>query len=194
MFDIGWLEMLVIGIVALIVVGPKDLPGMFRTVGTFVGKAKGMAREFQRTMEAAADESGLKEATDKMKDLDSLGQAKNSMKDYAKNYVTQKDQKAADAAKSKAGAKSEASDSEKEPQDWSAEASKIASPAAKTTAPVKAKTPKAEPTKAAPKKAPAKKAPSKAASKGDAVADALSKAPKSKPAPKPKTPKAKTSS
>ena len=47
MFDIGWTELMVVGIVALIVVGPKDLPGMFRTLGRFTGKAKGMARDFQ---------------------------------------------------------------------------------------------------------------------------------------------------
>ncbi|MDE0112845.1 MAG: Sec-independent protein translocase protein TatB, partial [Albidovulum sp.] len=50
MFDIGWSELLIIGIVALIVVGPKDLPGMFRALGRFTGKMRGMAREFQRAM------------------------------------------------------------------------------------------------------------------------------------------------
>ncbi|GAB4269187.1 MAG: hypothetical protein Kow0013_20580 [Pararhodobacter sp.] len=61
MFDIGWSEMMVVGIVALIVVGPKDLPKMFRTVGEFTGKARGMAREFQRAMDAAAKEAGVKD-------------------------------------------------------------------------------------------------------------------------------------
>lgn len=59
MFDLGWTELLLIGIVALIVVGPKELPGMFRAVGKFVGKAKGMAREFSRAMNDAADQSGV---------------------------------------------------------------------------------------------------------------------------------------
>ena len=59
MFDLGWTELLVIGIVALIVVGPKDLPGMFRTVGMFMGKAKRMAREFSQAMNDAADDSGI---------------------------------------------------------------------------------------------------------------------------------------
>ncbi|WP_394177944.1 Sec-independent protein translocase protein TatB [Yoonia maritima] len=59
MFGLGWSEMVLVGIVALIVIGPKDLPGMFRTLGQFTGKARGMAREFSRAMEAAADESGM---------------------------------------------------------------------------------------------------------------------------------------
>ena len=61
MFDLGWSEMLLIGVVALIVVGPKELPGLFRQIGVFMGKARGMAREFSRAMEAAADESGVRE-------------------------------------------------------------------------------------------------------------------------------------
>jgi sec-independent protein translocase protein TatB len=61
MFDMGWSELLVIGVVALIVVGPKDLPILFRRVGQFVGKAKGMAREFSSAMNQAADETGMAE-------------------------------------------------------------------------------------------------------------------------------------
>ena len=61
MFDIGWTELMVVGIVALIVVGPKDLPKMFRTLGQFTAKARAMAREFQRAMDDAADASGVKD-------------------------------------------------------------------------------------------------------------------------------------
>lgn len=60
MFDLGMTELLVIGVVALIVIGPKDLPVVFRTVGNYVGKAKGMAREFSRAMNDAADDSGVR--------------------------------------------------------------------------------------------------------------------------------------
>lgn len=61
MFGLGWSELLVVGIVALIVIGPKDLPGLFRTMGQFTGKARMMAREFSRAMEQAADDSGVKD-------------------------------------------------------------------------------------------------------------------------------------
>ncbi len=59
--DIGWMELLVIGIVALIVVGPKELPMMFRKVGQFTGRVRAMAKDFQRAMDEAADETGMTE-------------------------------------------------------------------------------------------------------------------------------------
>jgi len=59
MFGLGWSEMMVVGIVALIVIGPKDLPVVFRTMGEFTGKAKAMAREFSRAMNDAAKDSGV---------------------------------------------------------------------------------------------------------------------------------------
>ena len=72
MFDLGWLELMVIGITALIVVGPKELPQLFRTVGRFFGKARAMAREFSQSMEDAANESGLKDATKTLNSLSDL--------------------------------------------------------------------------------------------------------------------------
>lgn len=81
MFDLGWTELLLIGIVALIVVGPKDLPVMFRTVGRFVGKAKGMAREFSTAMNQAADQAGVKDVTDTLKGAtDGLDKVTNPLK------------------------------------------------------------------------------------------------------------------
>ncbi len=67
MFGLGGGEMIVIGVVALIVVGPKDLPNLFRQVGEFTGKARGMAREFSRAMEAAADDSGVRDISKTIK-------------------------------------------------------------------------------------------------------------------------------
>jgi sec-independent protein translocase protein TatB len=74
MFDIGWAELVVIGVVALIVIGPRDLPDMFRTLGRFTAKARNMARDFQRAMEAAAKESGVKDVA---KDLKAATSPKN---------------------------------------------------------------------------------------------------------------------
>ena len=67
MFDLGLTELLVIGIVALIIVGPKDLPVLFRRVGEFVGRMKGMAREFTSAMNDAADEAGMKDVAKTMR-------------------------------------------------------------------------------------------------------------------------------
>jgi sec-independent protein translocase protein TatB len=87
MFDVGWTELLVIGIVALIVVGPRDLPGMFRALGRFTAKARSLGREFQRAMEAAADESGVKDVA---KDLRAAADPKkmglDALNDAAKRF------------------------------------------------------------------------------------------------------------
>ena len=64
MFGLGWAEIMVVGIVALIVIGPKELPVVFRKVGQFVGKARGMARDFSSAMHDAAEESGMREVMD----------------------------------------------------------------------------------------------------------------------------------
>ncbi len=93
MFDIGWSELLIIGIVALIVVGPKDLPGMFRTLGRFTGKMRGMAREFQRAMNQAADESGVKDISKEIKAAASpkkfgLDAVRSAAKDFQDDLMT----------------------------------------------------------------------------------------------------------
>ncbi len=61
MFDLGWGEILLVGVIALIVVGPKELPGMFKALGQVVGRMRAMAREFQRAMDSAASETGVKD-------------------------------------------------------------------------------------------------------------------------------------
>jgi sec-independent protein translocase protein TatB len=61
MFDLGWWEVVVIGVAALIFIGPKELPGALRTAGKFVSKARQMAREFQGNVEEMVRESELDE-------------------------------------------------------------------------------------------------------------------------------------
>ena len=69
MFGLGWAEILVAAVVGLIVIGPKELPGVFRKIGQFVGKAKAMARDFSRAMNDAADDAGVKDAMDSVNSL-----------------------------------------------------------------------------------------------------------------------------
>jgi sec-independent protein translocase protein TatB len=57
MFDLGWGELLLIGVVALVVIGPKELPGAFRTLGQWMGKARALAREFQGHLDELMRES-----------------------------------------------------------------------------------------------------------------------------------------
>jgi sec-independent protein translocase protein TatB len=79
MFDISWTEFMLIGVVALIVIGPKDLPGVLRTLGQWTRKVRGMAAEFQNQFQEAmreAEMGDLKKQVDDMakdfKDFDPL--------------------------------------------------------------------------------------------------------------------------
>ncbi|HZP19157.1 MAG TPA: Sec-independent protein translocase protein TatB [Bauldia sp.] len=76
MFDIGWSELLVIAVVAIVVIGPKDLPGALRAFGRWTGKVRRMAGDFQRQFSEA-----LKEA--ELDDLHKLGKE-------VKNAVTER--------------------------------------------------------------------------------------------------------
>ena len=67
MFDLNWAELLIIAVVALIVIGPEDLPDMFRQLGRFTAKLRQMSREFSRAMEQAAKDTGVKAAADDLK-------------------------------------------------------------------------------------------------------------------------------
>lgn len=90
MLDVGWTELLVIGALALIVVGPRDLPQLLRSVGQTVGKIRRMAREFQRSIEDAArdaDVTGLKEMRDLKKDMGSFDFRQQAAK--AQSYMNQ---------------------------------------------------------------------------------------------------------
>jgi sec-independent protein translocase protein TatB len=60
-FDIGWTEMLVVAVVMILVVGPKDLPGMLRTIGKSVGNVRRMASDFQRQFSDALKEADIDE-------------------------------------------------------------------------------------------------------------------------------------
>lgn len=86
MFDIGWTELLVIACVAIIVVGPKDLPRMLRTLGQTIGKMRKMSREFQSTFndalreaEQQADIADMKKQVEAAANFNPLGDLKKSI-------------------------------------------------------------------------------------------------------------------
>jgi sec-independent protein translocase protein TatB len=76
MFGLNWGELVVIGIVALIAIGPKELPTVLRTIGHWMGKVRRMANEFQGQFQEALREAEL---TDLQKHADDLG---NSVKSF----------------------------------------------------------------------------------------------------------------
>lgn len=186
MFDLGWTELLLIGIVALIVVGPKDLPILFRKVGQFVGKAKGMAREFSRAMDDAADEAGIKDTAKSLRDitdpkkmgLDAVKDATESFKDWKPGSHTEKlAQDRADAAKKIHDASARRAEERKASEAAKAAAQDPADPAATSAKPDTK--PKSSASETAAKPATKKPAPKSAAK--------TTQKPAAKPARKPAT-------
>ena len=82
MFDIGWSEILVIAVVAIVVIGPKDLPRAMRAVGRWSGKIKRMAREFQSQFNEAIREAELdevKKQVTEIANIDPMADLKNDL-------------------------------------------------------------------------------------------------------------------
>jgi sec-independent protein translocase protein TatB len=89
MFDIGWSEFAVIAVVALIAIGPKELPGVLRMVGQWVAKARKMAGEFQGQFQEAmreAEMADLKKSFDEVKEAASGFAGGNIMTSLQKDF------------------------------------------------------------------------------------------------------------
>src|ERR1700752_1301813 len=88
MFDLGWGKLVLIGIVALIVIGPKELPGALRTLGQWMNKVRRMASEFQNQFQEAMREAEL---ADLKKDVDEMAAKAQSYTNFNPLDDLQKD-------------------------------------------------------------------------------------------------------
>ena len=101
MFDVGWQELFFIAVVTILVVGPKEIPRVLRTVSLWTRKIKGMAREFQNSIDDLARETELddiKKELQRAKDfdlerdiedaIDPTGEMSNSIRDIEKSMDT----------------------------------------------------------------------------------------------------------
>ncbi len=85
MFDIGWTELLVVATVAILVVGPKDLPRMLRSFGRTMGQVRRMSNDFKRQFDDALREAERQSGLDETKkDLQAMARA-NPVKDAQKD-------------------------------------------------------------------------------------------------------------
>ena len=91
MFDIAWSELLLVAVVAILVVGPKELPGMLRSLGRMLGKLRRTADEFRKHFDDAVREAGGDELQREMKSFkqnNPLNQIRSSIEDAAKDVGT----------------------------------------------------------------------------------------------------------
>lgn len=87
MFDIGWTEMLVIAVIMIVVVGPKDLPKMLRTFGKTTAKLRSMAGDFQKQFNEALKEAELddvKKSVDSLRSLNPANEIKKQLNPFEK--------------------------------------------------------------------------------------------------------------
>ncbi len=158
MFDLGWTELVVVAVVAILVVGPKQLPGMLRSVGKSIGSVRRMAGDFQRQFNDALKEADLDDMSKTVTSINSINPTKQ-----IKDSLNPLKQAAADVERDinkgllKPAKAVETLDAKPDTAAKSVEAPE---------APVKDKPSKAKPAKAKPAKAKtAKSAPAKTAAK-----------------------------
>ena len=91
MFDIGWQELFIVAAIAIIVVGPKDLPRVLRTVTQVIRKARSMAGEFQRGIDDVVREAeldDLRKQVEASTDIKSIGKDIESAIDADGDWAT----------------------------------------------------------------------------------------------------------
>ena len=87
MFEVGWTEMLVIAVVMIVVVGPKDLPKMLRTIGKMTAKMRSMAGDFQKQFNDALKEAELddvKKSVDSLRSMNPVADIKKQLNPFEK--------------------------------------------------------------------------------------------------------------
>lgn len=99
MFNMDWTELLIIAIIAVLVVGPKELPGMLRTMGRYAGKMRKVAGEFRSQFDQAMKEAELDGVQQMVKDTKSAINQVNPVNEL-KKAVTQADTVVKDINKS----------------------------------------------------------------------------------------------
>ena len=90
-FGVGYTEMFLIAVVAIIVIGPKDLPRVLRALGKSVSKMRGMAREFQGHLDGAMKEAGLDDIKKEFNNLKNINTIEPVRKDIVADVKKQED-------------------------------------------------------------------------------------------------------
>ena len=88
MFDVAWSELLLVAIVAIIVVGPKELPGLMRTAGRMLAKLRRHADEFRKQFDEAVKEAGaedLQREINSLRQHNPINQIRNSIEEAARD-------------------------------------------------------------------------------------------------------------
>jgi len=88
MFDISWTEFLLIGVVALIVIGPKELPTVMRTLGQYTRKIRSMAADFQNQFHEALREADMADLKKQVDDMRAISKTTNPLKDVRTDLET----------------------------------------------------------------------------------------------------------
>ena len=90
-FGVGYTEMFLIAVVAIIVIGPKELPAVLRTLGKSMAKMRGMAREFQGHLDSAMKDAGLDDVKKEFNNLKNINPIESVKKDVVADVKKQED-------------------------------------------------------------------------------------------------------